>query len=447
MVSNWWKSVAGASDVVENAPITAADVLPLHFHSIDLFSGLGGNALAFRDFATPLMYCEILPGARCILKSAMDRGHIPEAPIHNDVRTIMGTLAFQEAKAKRPLMITGSWPCQGNSFRGKMKGMEDPRSGLIRQLCDVLLDAKPEVFFVENTPGTVKTGQLAYLLERVDKLYDVKWNTFTAKQLGFHHERRRFFAVGKLKTSFSVPPCLDLLALPMDLPRLLPPALGPEPPRNRGTRTRYDIARLHALGNAVVPAVSLYAFLTLLELPVDVYELSPQIQLVFDPKTYVAPPGTRTSSLLKKEAILTKPFKKNQWATPRAGNTHACHSLTTRSVGDLPSQVRFERSTPDGDRGFNMSVEWVEHLMGYVPGYTSVTRPDLVADMENAPSEQRFVKPRVRMGNPAARTIHKRPASRSPSPSLGEDENISVPDYNRAREDRALRVAKRAACA
>ena len=34
MVGNWWKSVAGTPDVVENAPTTTTDTPPLHFHSI-----------------------------------------------------------------------------------------------------------------------------------------------------------------------------------------------------------------------------------------------------------------------------------------------------------------------------------------------------------------------------------------------------------------------------
>jgi site-specific DNA-cytosine methylase len=82
------------------------------FNSMDLFSGLGGNAFAFRSFADTQLYCEILPSARVILKSAMLKGHIPTAPIHNDVTTLMKNPLYQRIKNMRPLLISGSWPCQ-----------------------------------------------------------------------------------------------------------------------------------------------------------------------------------------------------------------------------------------------------------------------------------------------------------------------------------------------
>ena len=217
------------------------------YHSVDLFSGLGGNAFAFRSFATPQLYCEILPSARTILQSAMLQGHIPTAPIHNDVTTLLKNPVFQRAKAMRPLLISGSWPCQGNSTMGLRKGMDDPRSGLIRELCDIFDDAKPEIFFAENTPEVVTNGQLQYLRDRMGKQYSISWGTFTAEEMGFPHVRRRFFVVGVLKgKKVTLPPGVETID------RLLPAPV--EPPRMTLETQFGRVARLHALGNSVVPA-------------------------------------------------------------------------------------------------------------------------------------------------------------------------------------------------
>jgi len=113
--------------------------------SIDLFSGIGGNAYALKSFATPQLYCEIDGSAVEILKAAMAKGYITDAPVHNNVVTLKACPAYEQAMQKRPLLVCGSWPCQGNSTMGKGKGMADPRSGLLRNLVSIIQDALPEV--------------------------------------------------------------------------------------------------------------------------------------------------------------------------------------------------------------------------------------------------------------------------------------------------------------
>jgi len=330
------------------------------FHSIDLFSGLGGNAFAFRSFATPVMYCEILHSAQVILKSAMLKGHIPTAPIHNDVTTILKNATYVRAKAMRPLLISGSWPCQGNSTMGLRKGMLDPRSGLIRELCDIFEDAKPEIFFVENTPEVITNGQLQYLRDRMGKLYSISWGTWTAEEMGFPHVRRRFFSVGVLRSNrVALPPCVEsidrLLPAPAEPPRM---TLDPQPGR---------VARLHALGNSVVPAAILYGFLTLMKQKIKPARAARALNLVISPEHYKAPEGLQLSSLIKQKGLVTDPINKTRWSTPRAGMHGACHVLTDRSSRDLPTMLRFERGTPDDLRGGHMSVSWNEWLMVLKP--------------------------------------------------------------------------------
>jgi DNA (cytosine-5)-methyltransferase 1 len=322
---------------------------------MDLFSGLGGNAYAFRGFATPQLYCEILPSARLILKSAMLQGHIPTAPIHADVTTLMRSEVYRTAKEKRPMLISGSWPCQGNSTMGKRKGMADPRSGLIRELCDIYEDARPDIFFCENTPSVVDNGQLAYLRERLGKMYSISWGTFTAEDCGFPHVRRRFFAVGVLKGQSVALPAAEPLS------RLLP--AGEEPPRMTLEPQFGRVARLHALGNSVVPAAILHGFHTLLKMDVPEPRPARPLRLEIAAHFYTPPEGVTPSKLFNSDGLVVDAVRKTRWSTPRAGMHGACHVLTERSIRDLPTMLRFERGTPDELRGGQMSVSWNEWLM------------------------------------------------------------------------------------
>jgi site-specific DNA-cytosine methylase len=85
-------------------------------HSMDLFSGIGGNAYAFRSFATPALYCEVDPTAVAILCAAMDKGYIHKAPVHDNVTTLIGSPVYEAAKANRPLLVTGAAAALARAF-------------------------------------------------------------------------------------------------------------------------------------------------------------------------------------------------------------------------------------------------------------------------------------------------------------------------------------------
>lgn len=334
--------------------------------SIDLFSGLGGNAYAFAGFATPVLYCEVDGSAVNLLKMAMASGYIATAPVHGDVRTITKSPHYAQAKAQRPLMVTGSWPCQGNSTLGKRQGMDDPRSGLLRELCEVITDAEPEFFFTENVPAAASNGSYDHMRSVLEGAYDIACTYVMASDLGFAHERKRFFCLG-VRRKGGAEALRSLRIEP--LTRLLPAAV--EPPRTVRLRPAGLYERLHALGNAVVPAASYYAFLTIADLPVEGLPDQPpqRPQLVFDPAAYTPPATVQVDPRRQTAEVLTEPKFASRWSTPRAGAATACHRLTTRAVRDLASQVRFERGTPDEARGWYINPDWVAHLMGFPAGY------------------------------------------------------------------------------
>ena len=64
---------------------------------------IGGHAYALRSFSQPVVYCEIDGKVADILRAAMRKGHIAEAPVHADVRTIAIPAGVE--------LITASWPC------------------------------------------------------------------------------------------------------------------------------------------------------------------------------------------------------------------------------------------------------------------------------------------------------------------------------------------------
>ena len=78
--------------------------------TLDLFSGGGGNALAFRDFSDVALYCEFADAPLAVLKAAMRRGDIDRAPVHSDVRTLLASKARGAAPAAVP-PVHAPCPC------------------------------------------------------------------------------------------------------------------------------------------------------------------------------------------------------------------------------------------------------------------------------------------------------------------------------------------------
>jgi hypothetical protein len=53
------------------------------------------------------------------------------------------------------------------------------------------------------------------------------------------------------------------------------------------------------------------------------------------------------------------------WNTPRHAVLSSCKTLTQRSARDLPTQMRFERDTPEEQRDWPVNPDFVEWLMGH----------------------------------------------------------------------------------
>ena len=75
-------------------------------NGLDLFSGIGGNTLALRDYIKTIAYCEFERHAQGVLLSRMRAGDIEPAPIWDDVTTL------GKAQLGCPIdIVLGGFPC------------------------------------------------------------------------------------------------------------------------------------------------------------------------------------------------------------------------------------------------------------------------------------------------------------------------------------------------
>jgi len=279
---------------------------------LDLFSGIGGMSLGLeRAGMRTVAFCEIDPYCRRVLAR-----HWPGVPIYDDVRTLTAARLAADGVV-RPDLIAGGFPCQDISVAGKGGGIGGARSGLWFEFHRLIAEIRPAWAFIENVPALRSRG-LDQVLGGLDALgFDAEWDCVPASALGAHHRRDRLWIVAygdsgqRIKPFEALSPGRDAIGsgcqgvADTDGPRLeiqfdgppgqRPPALGtfagalepglggmadglpsrldgasdrsltppasasmwaeePDIPRvARGVPHR--VARLRALGNAVVPQV------------------------------------------------------------------------------------------------------------------------------------------------------------------------------------------------
>ncbi len=160
-------------------------------NGLDLFSGIGGLAVALRPWVRTVTYCEIERYAQGVLLSRMQSGDIDHAPIFDDVRNL----------SKRMLpeidIIYGGFPCQDISCAGRGIGMEKgDRSGLFFEIVRLTEEIRPAFVFLENVPA-IRTRGLSRVIRELSLLrYDLRWTVLSAAEVGAPHLRKRWFLLG-----------------------------------------------------------------------------------------------------------------------------------------------------------------------------------------------------------------------------------------------------------
>ena len=230
---------------------------------LDLFSGIGGFALAARWVGWETVgFCEIDPYCQQVL-----RKHWPDVPIYDDVRELKGeTVGHVD-------IITGGFPCQDISVANiNAEGIVGKRSGLWSELHRLIGELRPRIALMENVTALLGRGLDVVLGDLAQIGYDTEWHCIPASAIGAPHQRDRTWII-------AYPNCQGVEG-PRATPRIV--KTGPwgwcgkrdfqelcEAPFERrdmrwpqpvlcrvddGLFARVD--RLRAIGNAIVPQVA-----------------------------------------------------------------------------------------------------------------------------------------------------------------------------------------------
>jgi DNA (cytosine-5)-methyltransferase 1 len=153
---------------------------------LDLFSGIGGFALAARwaeietiQFVEKDVFC------KKVLKK-----NFPNVPVHDDIKDF----DFNEPVD----ILTGGFPCQPFSVAGKRKGFSDDRY-LWPEMFRIIKQCRPRFIIAENVPGIVP--MLDPILEDLER-ENYSWQAYLipASLIGAPHKRERLWIIAHLNS-------------------------------------------------------------------------------------------------------------------------------------------------------------------------------------------------------------------------------------------------------
>ncbi len=120
--------------------------------------------------------------------------HWPNSQIYDDITTI-NTKQLEDVD-----ILCAGFPCQDLSYAGKGEGIHGKKSGLFWELWRVIRDFKHQgrqipLLLLENVPAiTIRgLGQVLGALSRIG--YNAEWFVISAKDFGAPHLRKRWFLV------------------------------------------------------------------------------------------------------------------------------------------------------------------------------------------------------------------------------------------------------------
>jgi DNA (cytosine-5)-methyltransferase 1 len=152
---------------------------------LDLFSGIGGFALACRMVGgiETVGFCERDNYCQRVLAK-----HWPDVPICNDIHEMKGN------KYGPIDLITGGFPCQPYSVAGERRGNEDDRA-LWPQMLRVISEARPAWVLGENVPGIITLALDGVLADLEGEGYACETLCIPACGVDAKHRRERIWIV------------------------------------------------------------------------------------------------------------------------------------------------------------------------------------------------------------------------------------------------------------
>jgi site-specific DNA-cytosine methylase len=168
---------------------------------LDLFSGIGGFALAARWAGLEtVQFVEIDPFCQKVL-----RKNFEGVPIHDNIKTFTYARCFRQAISQeqatgieqcnqRPFLLTGGFPCQPYSCAGKRRGKEDDRA-LWPEMLRVISEARPTWIIAENVAGFIGMGLDDCISDLENEGYEVQPFVIPACAVNAPHRRDRVWIV------------------------------------------------------------------------------------------------------------------------------------------------------------------------------------------------------------------------------------------------------------
>jgi DNA (cytosine-5)-methyltransferase 1 len=165
--------------------------------SIELFSGIGGIALA-EEWAgiETVAFCERDPFCQKVLNK-----HWPDVPIFEDV-CILNRQVLEERGVITPNgtidIISGGFPCQPFSVAGKRKGRDDERD-LWPEMFRLIRELQPTWVVGENVANFANMELERSLTDLESEGYETQTFLIPAAAVGAIHKRERCFILAYRK--------------------------------------------------------------------------------------------------------------------------------------------------------------------------------------------------------------------------------------------------------
>lgn len=153
---------------------------------LDLFSGIGGFALAARWVGWETVgFCEIDPYCRKVLEK-----NFTGISINEDITHFRPTQNVD--------MVTAGFPCQDVSLAGQGAGLSGDRSGLFWYIIRTLRMVGRPKLLLENVAALLIRGMGTVLGALAQIGYDTEWDCISAASLGANHRRDRTYILAYL---------------------------------------------------------------------------------------------------------------------------------------------------------------------------------------------------------------------------------------------------------
>ena len=151
-----------------------------------LFSGIGGLELGLEWAGLGETLWQVEQDKYCLEVLAK---HWPNAERFNDVRSI----GIEDIRGAE--LLCGGFPCQDISVAGSGAGLAGSRSSLWWEFDRLVGLVLPRVVVIENVPAIVGRGLSEVLCSLASRGYASEWDIISAASIGASHRRDRLFII------------------------------------------------------------------------------------------------------------------------------------------------------------------------------------------------------------------------------------------------------------